>query len=194
MRGLSASMGRARLSNLAIAGFGCGLKVRGFSRGFSLVEALVGLIIVCVGLLGVGQLMLFGLQTGAAALTRTQAVYLLGDMMERIRANPDARDAYDCATYSPAPTEKGCAPSGVPAVQCSARELAEDDLARWQRLVRQSLPLRGSGPCAANVRYFADADERGVSRYEVEITWHERGQEAPASLTGVLLLARGSRA
>lgn len=167
-----------------------GLKV----RGFSLVEVLVGLVVVCIGLLGTGQLMLVGLQTGASALTRTQAVHLLSDMMERIRANPDARDAYDCAAYAPAPTEKGCAPSGVPAVQCSTRELAEDDLARWQRLARQALPLRASGPCDANVRYFADAGEPGVARYEVEITWHERGQATPSRLVGVLLLARDAPA
>jgi type IV pilus assembly protein PilV len=157
-------------------------------RGFSLIEALVALVILSVGLLGVGQLMLVGLQTGSSALLRTQAVYLLGDMMERIRANPDARDAYDCATYAPAPTERGCAPSGVPARQCTARELAEDDLARWQEQVRQALPIRSAGRCEANVRYVADAGEPDVARYEVEVTWQERGQDAPASLTGVLLI------
>jgi type IV pilus modification protein PilV len=170
------------------------MRVRGArARGFSLVEALVAVAIVCVGLLGVGQLMLVGLQTGASALLRTQAVYLLNDMMERIRANPTARDAYDCATYAPAPTERGCSPSGVPAVQCTARELAEDDLARWQEQARQALPLRGPGPCDANVRYLADGGEPGVERYEVELTWHERGQDAPASLTGLLLITSDSR-
>jgi len=147
-----------------------------------------------VGLLGVGQLMLVGLQTGGSALMRTQAVSLLSDMMERIRANPAARDAYDCATYSPAPTERGCAPSGVPAVQCTAHELAEDDLARWQQHARQTLPLRSLGPCDANVRYFADAVEPGVARYEVELTWYERGQDSPASLVGVLLVTTDVRA
>jgi type IV pilus modification protein PilV len=151
-------------------------------------------VILCIGLLGAGQLMLMGLQAGATALTRTQAIYLLKDMMERIRANPSARDAYDCANYSPAPSERGCAPSGVPARQCTARELAEDDLARWQERARQVLPLRTSAPCEANVRYFADAGESGVVRYEVELTWHERGQDAPAVLTGVMLIASDVRA
>jgi type IV pilus assembly protein PilV len=162
--------------------------------GFSLVEMLVALVILCIGVLGVGQLMLVGLQASAAALTRTQAIYLLKDMMDRIRANPSARDAYDCANYSPAPTERGCAPSGVPARQCTARELAEDDLARWQERAKQALPLGTSGPCEANVRYFADSGEPGVSRYEVELTWRERGQDAPAVLTGVLLVASDVRA
>jgi type IV pilus assembly protein PilV len=164
------------------------------ASGFSLVEAMVALVIMSVGLLGVGQLMLVGLRTGGSALARTQAVHLIGDMMERIRANPAARRAYDCSTYAPAPTERGCAPSGAPAVQCSASQLAEDDLARWQQQARQVLPLPGSGSCNANVRYLANADEPGVARYEVELTWHERGQDAPSSLTGVLLIASDVRA
>lgn len=164
------------------------------TRGFSLVEAMVALVIMCVGLLGVGQLMLVGLQTGGSALTRTQAVNLLGDMMERIRANPAAREAYDCATYTPAPSERGCAPSGAPAVQCTARELAEDDLARWQQQARQTLPLRAAGPCDASVRYLVNTGEPGVARYEVELAWHERGQDEPSSLTGVLLITSDVRA
>src|SRR5262245_927814 len=108
------------------------------SRGFSLVEALVALVIVAVGLLGVGQLTLTALRENAGALTRTRAIYLLSDMMERIRANPDAEDAYDCASYTDGPVEHGCAPSGTPASQCTTRELAEDDLARWQTLTREA--------------------------------------------------------
>src|SRR5690606_6066565 len=102
---------------------------------FSLVESLVALVVVGVGLLGLGQLTLTGLRESASALARTRAVYRVADMMERIRANPNAQDAFDCASYSTGPSERGCAPSGVPASNCTARELAEDDLARWQQSV-----------------------------------------------------------
>lgn len=156
---------------------------------FSLVEALVAVLIMSIGLLGVGQLILTSLRDAAAALARTQAVYLVGDMMERIRANPDARDAYDCASYVTGPVERGCAPSGAPAVECTARELAEDDLARWQSLLRQSLPPAAAGKCDANVTYFAAADGSEPARYVVSVSWHEPGAAMPLRLGGDLLVA-----
>ena len=165
-------------------------------RGFSLVEVLVAVVIVSIGLLGVGELALTGLREGAAALTRTQAVYLLNDMIERIRANPDARDAYDCASYVGAPVERGCAPSGAPAIQCTARELAEDDLARWQSLARDTLPSAGTGAgaCHANVSYLAAASNADPARYRVELSWPQPGSEAPVTLSGELLLVGGRAA
>jgi type IV pilus assembly protein PilV len=163
-------------------------------RGFSLVEALVAVVIVAIGLLGVGELTLTGLRESGVALSRTQAVYLISDMMERIRANPDAGDAYDCAGYLIAPVERGCAPSGAPAVPCTARQLAEDDLAQWQRVAQESLSLAGGGPCGANVVYFAAASDATPPRYRVELQWRQPGVDEPFVLVGELLLAEGRAA
>jgi type IV pilus assembly protein PilV len=160
-------------------------------RGFSVVEALVSALIVSVGLLGVGELILFSLRECAAALSHTQAVALVSDMIERIRANPDAGDAYDCASYTDEPAEHGCAPSGAPAGECTARELAEDDLARWQAFVRQSLPRVGARQCDANVTYYAAVDESEPAKYHVVVSWRPPGQEAASKLTGVLLVDGG---
>ncbi len=168
--------------------------MRGLTRGFSLVEALVAVVIVAIGLMGVGELTLTALREGAAALTRTQAVYLISDMMERIRANPDARDAYDCASYVIAPSERGCAPSGAPAIQCTARELAEDDLARWQSLARDALPLPGADVCNANVSYLAAVSDAEPAKYRVDLSWWQPGSETPITFSGELLLVGGRAA
>jgi type IV pilus modification protein PilV len=156
-----------------------------------MVEALVALVIVAVGLLGIGQLTLTGLRESSAALGRTRAVYLISDMMERIRANPDAEDAYDCASYAGRPTEHGCAPSGAPAHPCSARELAEDDLARWQTLASDALSLAGPGICDANVTYLAAASDSEPARYRIELSWRERGSNVPITLAGELAALSG---
>jgi type IV pilus assembly protein PilV len=161
------------------------------ARGFSMVEALVALVIVAVGLLAIGQLTLTGMRETSIALGRTRAVYLISDMMERIRANPDAEEAYDCASYTGGPTEHGCAPSGAPARPCTARELAEDDLARWQTLASDALPLAGSGICDANVAYLAAASDSEPASYRVELSWHERGSDAPITLSEELALLSG---
>lgn len=161
------------------------------ARGFSMVEALVALVIVAMGLLGVGQLTLEALRENSVALGRTRAIYLISDMMERIRANPDAEDAYDCASYAGGPTEHGCAPSGAPARSCTARELAEDDLARWQTLAHEALSLVGPGICDANVAYLAAASDSEPAKYRVELSWTERGSEAPITLAEELAVVSG---
>jgi type IV pilus assembly protein PilV len=161
------------------------------ARGFSMVEVLVALVIVTVGLLGIGQLTLAGLRETSVALGRTRAVYLISDMMERIRANPDAEDAYDCASYARGPAEQGCAPSGAPARLCTARELAEDDLARWQAQASDALSLVGPGVCDANVSYLASASGDEPGRYRIELSWHERGLDAPITLVEELALLGG---
>jgi type IV pilus assembly protein PilV len=56
----------------------------------SLIEVLVALVILSVGLLGVAHVLVSGIRISHAALLRTQAVNLVADMAERIRANPDA--------------------------------------------------------------------------------------------------------
>ena len=163
-------------------------------RGFSMVEALIALVIVAVGLLAIGQLALTAMRESSLALGRTRAVYLISDMIERIRANPDAEDAYDCAGYAEGPTEHGCTPSGAPASPCSARELAEDDLARWQTLARDSLSHVGSGSCDANVVYLAADSDSGPARYRIELSWMERGSDSPVMLSEDLVLAGGPSA
>jgi type IV pilus assembly protein PilV len=156
-----------------------------------MVEALVALVIVAMGLLGIGQLTLAALRESSIALGRTRAIYLISDMMERIRANPDAEDAYDCASYTGGPTEHGCAPSGAPARPCTARELAEDDLARWQTLARDALSLAGPDSCLANVAYLAAASESEPARYRVQLSWIERGSDVPVTLAQELAVGGG---
>jgi len=57
------------------------------SAGFTLIEALVALIVLSVGLLGVAGLQLAGLKYTSSAASRTQASYLANDIMDRMRAN-----------------------------------------------------------------------------------------------------------
>ena len=159
-------------------------------RAFALIESLIALVLVSVGLMGAGQLMLVSLRETGAALVRTQAVYLVRDMMDRIRANPDGLDAYDCMTYGGMPSERGCTPSSAPAVECSSRELAEDDLSRWHALARDSLALDADSPCPANVSYFAATSADQPALYRVSISWREPGSASPLSLSGELRVTR----
>ena len=57
-------------------------------RGFSLIEVLVALVVLSIGMLGIAALYVDSLRSGRTAIHRTQAVILVSDMAERIRANP----------------------------------------------------------------------------------------------------------
>ena len=158
--------------------------------GLSMVEALLAVLIVGVGLMGVAALIIESLQNGHGALLRTQAVNLVSDMQERIRANPLAADAYDCARYSSGATLLGCAPVGSASagVNCTVRELAEDDLAGWQNAVRRALPSV-SDSCAANVMYAA-GDGTQPARYQISVSWQQRNE--PLTYQSELLVAAPS--
>src|SRR5262245_38010786 len=101
-------------------------RVLGGQRGISIVEALVALVVIAVGMLGIAGLYLSSLQSSRSAKLRTYAVELAGSIADRIRANRDAADAYSTEAYGGAPAEHDCETE-----RCSPEALAEDDLAKW---------------------------------------------------------------
>ena len=141
-------------------------------RGITMVESLVALVVLAVGMLGIASLYVASLKAGRSALIRTQAVNLVNDMVDRIRANAPARTAYDMSNYGSKPQEHGC----VATSNCTAAELAEDDLARWQKAVQATLP--GGNNVVANVTVFPAAAGGQPDRYHVRVEWREPGEEA----------------
>lgn len=94
-------------------------------NGASLVEVLVALLVVAAGALGLVGLQIVSAQNNRAALQRSLATLLAGDMLERIRANPDAH-----------PRAVGKGPPGAfadcLARACSPAEVATLDIAVWK--------------------------------------------------------------
>ncbi|MFT3961171.1 type IV pilus modification protein PilV [Propionivibrio sp.] len=56
-------------------------------HGFSLIEILVSIVIICFGLLGVAGLLTNGLKNTQSSQYRTQASFLAYDLAERMRVN-----------------------------------------------------------------------------------------------------------
>ena len=63
-------------------------RIRASQTGATLLEALVTLLVMSVGLLGMAALQISGMQETASALRHTQANWMTYDMADRIRANP----------------------------------------------------------------------------------------------------------
>jgi type IV pilus assembly protein PilV len=158
-------------------------------RGFSLVEALVALLVLSIGLLGIAGLFVESVRNSRTALLRTQAINLVGDMADRIRANATARAAYDIDLYGGAPGERNCAPAPDSAGDnCSMAALAEDDLARWVAAVRAALPALGDEPPRAEVQYFPPAAAGAPERYLITVSWLEPGEDEPFSYRSDVLI------
>jgi type IV pilus assembly protein PilV len=117
-----------------------------FTRGFSLIETLVALVVMSVGLLGVAALHVDSMQRGQVGLFMTRAVLLAGDMADRIRANPLGGLEYQIQWEEmPAPGQL-CAdsidgpPPGWPA-GCTPDQMAHFDVEQWKQQIAPTNPL-----------------------------------------------------
>lgn len=142
-------------------------------HGFTLFEVLISLLIAAIGLLGMSRLLIEGLRASRSAAYRSSAVQLAGDFAERVRANPLADDAYS----GPA-ADHACANG---ASNCTAAELAADDLWQWQADIARRLPAGATGTVA-----LTDLDP-GL-QYVITLAWPEIGHSAPASYAVVVRL------
>jgi type IV pilus assembly protein PilV len=104
-------------------------------KGFTLVEALVALLVLSIGLLGVAALQLTALQNNNNALFRSQATYLAYDIADRIRAN---RGSALAGGYV---VGYGTAPTGS--------TVERNDIRAWKTMLGATLPA-GDGSIAIN--------------------------------------------
>lgn len=114
-------------------------------RGISLLESLVAIVVMALGVLGILGVQMRTLADTQTGVRRAQAIRLIEDLSERIRANPDAigsTASYTIAWAASLSTAKDCAIStGFPGSSCNAAEIAAYDRDRWIRSVRANLPL-----------------------------------------------------
>jgi type IV pilus assembly protein PilV len=135
-------------------------------RGVSLVEALVALVVMSVGMLGIASLYVTSLQSNRTALMRTQAVTVVNDMADRIRANSRGRANYKTADYVPGTpgTTNDCKDT------CSPSELAKSDLAAW---IASYQPLFPQG--TVGMVDYTEGDSK-PDVYHIALSWPEAGQ------------------
>jgi type IV pilus assembly protein PilV len=143
------------------------MKNRNRQTGFTLVEAVVALVVLAVGMLGIAGLYIEGLRSSHTALARTTAVNLAADMADRIRANPAATIAY----AGVGPGLNNLCVNGP--ADCSPAQLANDDWFWWNQDVQNRLPQGTNTAVAvavANPTPF-------TTTYTIVMTWPETGQD-----------------
>ncbi|MFB9066623.1 type IV pilus modification protein PilV [Pseudofulvimonas gallinarii] len=106
----------------------------GRSRGFSLLEVLIALVVFSVGLLGLAAMMVSAVRGNHQAYHHSQAVYVATAMADGLRANLAAVNA---GAYN---TDWISTAGGNACTSCNATDLAARDLAAWAQMANQRLP------------------------------------------------------
>jgi type IV pilus assembly protein PilV len=140
-------------------------KSKARSRGFTLVEALIALVVLSIGLLGVASLQLSSLRWNHGASMRSQATLLAYDVLDRMRANQVAANAgeYDIAI--------GATPTGT--------TVAAQDLIGWRTNLSSTLP-GGTGAVSRNV-------VGSNTTYTIEVRWNDSHSEGTPTTMSFML-------
>ena len=131
-----------------------------------MVEAMVALVVLAVGMLGIAGLFVMTLRAGGNAIYRMQAVNLAQDIADRIRANKLAVVAYQ------GPAANGNC-DGPGSVDCAPALLAANDLAIWTAQITAALP-GGAGLVVVTPPAVAGQP----ATYSITVSWVEQGQAA----------------
>lgn len=153
-------------------------KVKKADEGFTLIEVLVAVVIFSFGLLGIAGLMTISVRNNNNGYLRSQANFLVENMVDRMRANPVAlwAGAYDGDAVSGG---QACTLSSP----CDYGALAAFDMQRWADSIAIAMPPGAVGNIACQNATVTDSFKvpnaawTAVSTYDgvctVSVTWDE---------------------
>ncbi|KSW26172.1 hypothetical protein AOX63_21260 [Pseudomonas sp. ADP] len=152
-------------------------------KGFSLIETMVALLIICIGILGLVALQGRAVQYANENAQRNNAAMLANDLIELMRSNRSAlidgdgllrnASSYYKAAGSSFPTAQTTA--CLDGTGCTADQMATTQLAQWTQQVRNSLPLDSTLSLLKN-------------QYVICRTDNPSDEDAPCSGTGSSVL------
>jgi type IV pilus assembly protein PilV len=160
--------------------------VRTRQRGFTMVEALVTVLIFAIGLLGVIGLQTLALTSTSISNQRNDATVLALDMADRMRANlgavrNGAGNGYDAATAALNDCRGTYAGGSTAPVVCTSDQLAADDLYDWLEQIQQTLPSGDGAVCIDSTPNdgapAAPACDGAGSSYAVKVWWTQQATQ-----------------
>ena len=109
------------------------------SRGFTLIEVMIALVIFSVGLIGLAGMQAVSVQDNTRSYARVQANFLAYDILDRMRANSDQAITYGSYTIALGANPNATLCNGT-AATCSPAQLAASDLTEWKNTLALTLP------------------------------------------------------
>lgn len=105
-------------------------------RGATLVESLVSLVILAIAVIGMLGVQVRTLMDTNTAAGRTQAISLINDLAERIRANPGSFEILENYEF-----DQSHANSGINCTSnCNKEDLAAYDIDQWLENFKSTMP------------------------------------------------------
>jgi len=166
------------------------------TKGFTLLEVLIAVVIFSFGLLGIAGMMTISVRNNHNGYLRSQANFLAENMLDRMRANPVAlwSGAYS-GTASPGTSQ--C----TLAAPCNYLALAQYDMEQWARSVDLALPnglgnvnCTGGGGLPAGATARAPSIWTPVQPYDgvctITVTWDESTRDTDADPQTMELVAQ----
>lgn len=146
-------------------------KLHTLQRGITLIESMVALVIAALGILGILGVQMRTLTDTQTTVRRAQAIRLIEDLSERLKAHPNALmnlPAYANAWTDP-PTPTAAPATNCASAACTATELTTYDVAEWKRAVQRVLPLGDAAIFLAP----GDTDATNRRQLGIMIRWRE---------------------
>lgn len=98
------------------------------TKGFTLLEIMIAMVIFAVGMLGLAGIQALSLENSHSSYSRSQAILLAYDMVDRMKANPTAAN-YAIAVGTTAPAIANPCDSGA---VCNADQMTIFDQSQWK--------------------------------------------------------------
>ena len=143
------------------------------NRGFTILEALLGFLILAIGMLGIASLQALSLKAGKTSIYNSVAMMKVDELFESMRANSSAAALSAYATAS-AGTGTGTNNSCTGTKDCTGEQLAQEDVFWWKKNLKAGLP----GAATASVAVTAPAGASKMAIATITVSWQERSKDS----------------
>ena len=155
----------------------CGMHIQR-SKGFTLLEALIGFLVLAIGMLGIASLQAVSLKSGKTSVYNSIVTMKVDELFESMRANATTTAL---ATYSAAGTTAGAGQdnSCTGAKDCTGPQLAQEDIFWWKKNLKAGLP--GSATGSVVVTPPVGASKMAIAT--ITVSWKERNKDSEVAST-----------
>lgn len=112
------------------------------TRGFTLIEVMIAMLVMSLGLLGIAGTLITAVRSSSSNYLKQQAVQYSYDIADRMRSNFDlAKDPTAGNPYITALTAPAAAPANdCTAANCTPKQMAAYDVWQWKSTLKSNLP------------------------------------------------------